>query len=136
MKIYYGDGDLILFNDEQLGIVYENDNILYFDKELSFGKIDDIIHGDIYYRRLTNSVRIQPVVFFLKLVSKDISIKNFLECEFNMQLGQYVGNAVIYYIYNHLNMVDIDKKIIQTNDFFKTFQLKNNSFMKDIYLNI
>tara|TARA_B100000900_G_C20525170_1_gene693867 strand:+ start:73 stop:483 length:411 start_codon:yes stop_codon:yes gene_type:complete len=136
MKIYYREGDLLSFDNGLVGIVCENDCILYFNDKLVFDRIDNCVHGEVRYKRLTNTVRIQPVVFVLRNVATDISIKNFLECEFNMQLDHYIGNALIYYIFNHLNMTSTDKSIIVSEDFFTQFQLKNNLFMKDIYLNV
>ena len=138
MKIYYQSGDLIMFDNMMLGIVCSDEYILYFNNSLHFDTIHNISkkYTSIRYRRLVQTISVQPIVDFLLRLSNDISIKQYLECEFNTQLDSHVSNALIYYIYKQLHVIHSSIDIITQQTFFNDLSLKNNMLMKEIYLNI
>lgn len=138
MKIYYQSGDLIMFDDNILGIVCPDEYILYFHKSLHFDTIQNMSNNytSIRYRRIVQPLTVQPIVDFLLRLAKDISIKQYLECEFNTQLDSNVSNALIYYIYKQSHVIQSPDNIITHTSFFNTLELKNNILMKEIYLNI
>ena len=137
MKIYYQEGDLLLF-DDCMCIVCANEMCLYYKSILHFKPLFSVLHeySSVYYRRIVHTLDIHVICQSLINLCKDIPIQSFLETQLQVSLKDNIGNALIYYVYAQANVIHSPVELIREPHFFTNLSLKNNMLMKHIYLNI